>query len=49
LRISAVAIINHIKNQGSFTCDCYERLEVVDQQDVINQIATYVMALIAGL
>jgi len=31
LRILAVAIVNHIENQGSFVHDCYERLEAVDQ------------------
>ncbi len=49
LRILAMAIVNHIKNQGSFMRDCYERLEAADQQDVINHIAMYVMVLIAGL
>jgi hypothetical protein len=49
LRIPAVAIVNHIENQSSFTRDCYERLEAADQQDVINHIATYTMALIARL
>jgi len=44
-----VAIVNHIKNQGSFSRDCYERLEVGDQQDVIKHIAMYVMALVVGL
>ncbi len=49
LRILAMAIVNHIENQGSFARECYERLETADQQDVINHIATYVMALIAQL
>ncbi len=49
LCIPAVAIVNHIENQGSFARDCYECLEVADQQDVINHIATYAMVLIAGL
>jgi hypothetical protein len=49
LRILAVAIVNHIKNQGSFAHDCYERLEAANQQNVINHIAMYAMALIAGL
>ncbi len=31
LRILAVAIVNHIENQGSFVHDCYERLEAIDQ------------------
>jgi hypothetical protein len=44
-----MAIDNHIENQGLFARDCYERLEIAYQQDVINHIATYVMALIAGL
>jgi hypothetical protein len=44
-----VAIVNHIENQGSFSHDCYERLEEGDQQDVIKHIAMYVMALVAGL
>jgi hypothetical protein len=44
-----VAIVNHIKNQGSFARNCYERLEVANQQDVINHIATYAMALVVGL
>ncbi len=49
LRIPTVAIINHIENQGSFSRDCYERLEEGDQQDVIKHIAMYAMALVAGL
>jgi hypothetical protein len=49
LRISAVVIVNHIENQGLFVRDCYKRLEAADQQDMINHIATYVMALIVGL
>jgi len=49
LRIPAMAIVNHIENQGLFAHDCYERLETVNQQDVVNHIATYAMALIAGL
>jgi hypothetical protein len=44
-----MAIVNHIENQGSFAHDYYERLEVANQLDVINHIATYAMALIAGL
>jgi hypothetical protein len=49
LRIPAVVIVNHIENQGSFSCDCYQRLEEGDQQDVIKHIAMYAMALVAGL
>ncbi len=49
LRIPTVAIVNHIENQGSFSRDCYERLEEGDQQDVIKHIAIYAMALVAGL
>jgi len=44
-----VAIVNRIENQGSFAHDCYECLEATNQQNVINHIATYAMALIAGL
>jgi hypothetical protein len=44
-----VAIVNHIENQGSFARDYYERLEAANQQDVINHIAMYAMALIVGL
>jgi hypothetical protein len=49
LCISAVAIVNHIENQSSFTRDCYERFEATDQQDVINHIAMDTMVLIVGL
>jgi len=49
LCIPTVAIVNHIKNQGSFSRDCYERLEESDQQDVIKHITMYAMALVAGL
>jgi hypothetical protein len=49
LRIPTVTIVNHIENQGSFSHDCYERLEEGDQQDVIKHIAMYAMALVAGL
>ncbi len=44
-----MAIINHIENQGSSARNCYERLEVNNQQDVINHIATYAIALVVGL
>ncbi|CAK9873716.1 unnamed protein product [Sphagnum jensenii] len=47
LCIPTVAIVNHIENQGSFSRDCYERLEEGDQQDVIKHIAMYAMALVA--
>ncbi|CAK9223747.1 unnamed protein product [Sphagnum troendelagicum] len=49
LRIPTEAIVDHIENQGSFTRDCYESLEAADQQTVINHIATYAIALVAGL
>jgi hypothetical protein len=49
LCIPTMAIVNHIKNQGSFSRDCYKRLEEGDQQDVIKRIAMYAMALVAGL
>jgi hypothetical protein len=44
-----MAIVNHIENQGSFASDCYECLEAADQQNVINHIAMYAMALVARL
>jgi hypothetical protein len=31
LHIPTLAIVNHIENQGSFSRDCYERLEEGDQ------------------
>jgi hypothetical protein len=49
LCIPAVAIVNHIENQSSFTRDYYKPLEATNQQDMINHIAMYAMALIAGL
>ncbi len=49
LRIPTMAIVNHIENQGSFSRDCYERLEEGDQQDVIKHIAMYAMALVVSL
>jgi len=49
LHILAVAIVNHIENQSSFTRDYYKPLEATNQQDMINHIAMYAMALIAGL
>ncbi|CAK9882418.1 unnamed protein product [Sphagnum jensenii] len=49
LRTPAMAIVNHIENQASFTRDCYERLEAANQQDMINHIATYAMVLIVEL
>ncbi|CAK9258550.1 unnamed protein product [Sphagnum jensenii] len=49
LRIPTEAIVDHIENQGSFARDCYESLEAADQQIVINHIATYAIALVAGL
>ncbi len=49
LRIPTVAIVNHIENQGSFSRDCYERLEEGDQQDVIKHIAMYARSLVCSL
>jgi hypothetical protein len=49
LRISTMAIVHHIENQGSFLRDYYCHLETTDQQDVVNHITKYVLALLTGL
>jgi hypothetical protein len=49
LHVLAEAIVDHIENQGSFPRDCYRHLEGDDQQDVVNHIAKYAIALVMGL
>jgi hypothetical protein len=49
LRVRALAIVNHIDNQGSFPRDCYQRLVEADQHQVVKDIAKYAMTLVTGL
>jgi hypothetical protein len=49
LRVLAMVIIHHIENQGSFLGYCYHRLEAIDQQNVVNHITKYVLALLISL
>lgn len=49
LRVSTMAIVHHIENQGSFSRDHYHRLETADQKDVVNHITKYMLVLLVGL
>ena len=48
-RTPTKTIARHIADQGSFARNLYELLEAPAQMGVINEIATYTMALVAGL
>ncbi|CAK9863189.1 unnamed protein product [Sphagnum jensenii] len=49
LHVSVEAIVDHIENQGSFPRNCYWHLEADDQQDVVDHIAKYAIALVTSL
>lgn len=49
LHVPAKAIVDHIENQGSFLPDCYRHLEADDQQDVVDHITKYTIALVTNL
>jgi hypothetical protein len=39
----------HIRDQGSFAGDCFDRLDVDEQKEVVKEIATYAQMLAPGL
>jgi hypothetical protein len=49
MRILVDAIIEHIRNQGSFTIACYNELDVDDKNDIIRTVTTYAILLVTGL
>jgi hypothetical protein len=49
MRILVDAIVEHIRNQGSFTIACYNDLDTNDKNDIIHTIATYAISLVTGL
>jgi hypothetical protein len=48
-RINVNSIIAHIEDQGLFPWQCYEELDVGDQELVIKEIGMFAMELVIGL
>jgi len=48
-RINVDSIVAHIKDQGLFPWQCYEELDVLNQELVVKEIGMLVMELVAGL
>ncbi|KAH8955409.1 hypothetical protein BDL97_08G136500 [Sphagnum fallax] len=48
-QINAESIVAWVEDQGSFPCQCYERLSTIECEDVVRQIAEYMMGVVAGL
>ncbi len=48
-QINAESIVAWVEDQGSFPRQCYERLSTIKREDVVRQIAEYVMGVVAGL
>jgi hypothetical protein len=49
MRVDVTNIECHIRDQGSFAGDCFDRLDVDEQKAVIKKIATYALMLATGL
>ncbi|CAK9879169.1 unnamed protein product [Sphagnum jensenii] len=49
MRILVDAIVEHIRDQGSFTIACYNDLDADDKNDIIRTVATYAILLVTGL
>jgi len=47
--INVDSIVPHIKDQGSFPWQCYEELDVANQELVIKEIGMFAMELVANL
>ncbi len=43
------AIVEHIRNQGSFAITCYNDLDTDDKNDIIHIVVTYAISLVTGL
>jgi hypothetical protein len=49
MRILVDAIVEHIRNQGSFTIACYNDLDADDKNDIIRTVVMYAISLVTGL
>jgi hypothetical protein len=48
IRVDVTNIECHIRDQGSFAGDCFDRLNVDEQKAVVKEIATYALMLATG-
>ncbi|CAK9224790.1 unnamed protein product [Sphagnum troendelagicum] len=49
MRILFDAIIDHIRDQGSFAIACYNDLDADNKNDIIRTVARYAISLVIGL
>ncbi|CAK9236026.1 unnamed protein product [Sphagnum troendelagicum] len=49
MRILVDAIVEQIRDQGSFTIACYNNLDADDKNDIIRTVATYAISLVTSL
>jgi len=49
MRILVDAIIEHIRDQGSFAIACYNNLDANNKNDIIRTVARYAISLVTGL
>jgi hypothetical protein len=49
MRILVDVIVEHIRDQGSFTIACYNDLDADDKNDIIRTVTTYAISLVTGL
>jgi hypothetical protein len=49
MRILVDAIVEHIRDQGSFAIACYNDLDANDKNDIIRTVAMYAISLVIGL
>jgi hypothetical protein len=49
MRILVDAIVEHIRDQGSFAIACYNDLDADDKNDIIRIVAMYAISLVTGL
>jgi len=49
MRILVDAIVEHIRDQGSFAIACYNNLDADEKNDIIHIVATYAISLVTDL
>ncbi len=49
MRILVDGIVEHIRDQGSFTIAYYNDLDADDKNDIIRTVTTYAISLVTGL
>jgi hypothetical protein len=49
MRIMVDAIVEHIRDQGSFVIACYNDLDADNKNDIICTVTTYAISLVTGL